>query len=327
MKVEEILKGITPEVKKREIEKIQKVKLPAELQKWVKEYEKVGERDEFIWKWIYNLNQIITFSSVEEQLRESLLEVKTSVLIILDVLLNDVADNLKNQFLLDKLIETIIVKKNKTPSGLNQEEGNYFLLVNKFWKHTLHRIECYPRYKELNEIFNHDVFQLLASNKHDYLIVKYKYFINETENWLYPPCTMGGMVCGTIDILCSPKFDIRELGAVREVMWEAQKMARIGNWVSTWEREIDEDDFTSEVFMYAVNYGLLKVDDLERKNKVRIIEKIRNSRVEKDVLSMWEKSYAKINKLGKKIKTVEVEKFLEGLEKLLILQLISKKLK
>jgi len=327
MAIEKILKQLTPERIEKEIEAVQKVKLPPELQKWVKEYEKVGDRDEFIWKWIYSAIQLITLPIVDKKYKNSIWRIKTYVLVIFDILLNDVADRSKNKRLLNELLKIPFSEKNIKLNYLTKKEKKYLAFTKRFWECTFSQIKRCPRYEELKEIFNYDIAQIIIANQYDYLIAKYHYLINKTENWLYSPCTMGGMLCGTIDVMCSSKFDIKELGVMREVLWEAQKMARIGNWISTWKREIGENDFTSGVFVYALDLDILNNNELKKRNESKISKKIKNSKIEERLLEEWLQSYKKIDRFRRKLKSVDIKEFINGLEKLLILELVSRQYK
>ena len=106
-------------------------------------------------------------------------------------------------------------------------------------------------------------------------------------------------------------------------------MARIGNWLSTWEREIRENDFTSGVFAYAIDTDVITVDDLTKEDKFKIVNKIKKVQIEKKLLKEWEDNYLLIKKLGKKILAKKIQGFnlnksLQKLEKFIIFHLTSK---
>jgi len=323
MVIKKILKQLTPEKVKKELKLIQRVKLPSELQKWVKEYEKVGERDEFLWKWMYEAVQINTASCVEKKYQKSEQEIKFLIIMFI-LLLDDVVDKTKNKKLLDELLkiplEKIYIKFDK----LKQNEKKYFKFARKVWNYIRKKIKKYPKYKEFIDIFEYDIAQTLNAMKYEYFINKNYPLINKTECWLYSPHTMQSLVSCTIDLMCSPEFDVRELGKLRKVAWLAQKMARIGNWVSTWKREIKEKDFTSGVFVYAIDSDILPLDDLKKKDEKDMIKKIKNSKIEDKLLEEWGEYYKEIKNLNKKIKSVNVQKILSGSEKFLILHLINR---
>ena len=330
--ISRILKQLTPEKIKREIESVQKVKLPPELQKWVKEYEKVGERDEFVWKWIYKIDKITTFFSVPRKYLKSLWEVKFLISMFV-ILLDDVADKIKNKKLLDELLNilsrysAIKLGKDVRFDKFKIKEDKYLKFTTKLWNYIWRLIRKYPKYNKFKDIFEYDIAQIINSMNYACLINKNPYLINKKEYWSYFPPSMQGMIHVIVALMCSSKIKDRKIRFIREIIWEAQKMVRIGNWITTWEREIKENDITSGVFAYAIDSGIITLRDLEERNELRIIKKIKSSKIEKKILEEWEKIYHKIEDLGNKIKTINVETFLLDLEKLLVLEISSRSYK
>ena len=110
---------------------------------------------------------------------------------------------------------------------------------------------------------------------------------------------------------------------LREIAWYAQLMTRIGNWISTWKREINENDFTSGTIAYAIDSGVISIDELKTIDRFEIINKVESSEVEKELLDKWNESYHTITRLGKKMKSVDSQKILLSLEKVMFAHLIS----
>lgn len=324
MIIEKILKQLTPERVKKEIDEIQKVKLPPELQKWIKEYERIGKRNRFFWQWLYRANQLIIFPGIAKKYQISLRSTKTLFNMFLS-LLDDIADRTRNKKLLNELLRIPFESDYVKTSNLNSKEKRYLKFAKKLWKHIKKKIRTYPRYKELKEVFKYDVTQMLNGMKYANLINKNPYLINVTEYWLYLSHNMQAVINLTLDLLCFPKFDLKKLGTFREIAGESQKMARVGNWVSTWEREIEEKDFTGWIFAYAIQRRAITHEVLRQHKNEKVFLMIKHLKPDADkiLFRQWEKSYKKIGDLGKSSNLNNIEVFQQGLERLLFMHLSS----
>jgi len=328
MKIEQILKKLTPERVKKDVKEVMKMKLPSSFfRKWLKEYNKVGQsnRNEYFWKWLYRTVRTVTSPTVEKKYHQSLWNIKLLMLMFV-TLFDDISDKygVRNKKLLNELVKIPFEYASINFNQLNQKEREYIKFTSKIWHSIKNALKKYPRYKEFKDIFEFDVLQLLNAMKYAYLVNENHHLINKIEYWNYSSHNMQAIISCTLDLMCSPKFDIRALGIMRELAWQAQKMARIGNWVSTWEREVKEKDFTSGVFANVIESGVLAVDELEKGDELEIIKKIKDAKIEEKLLKEWEEYYFRIYKLGEKIKDIDVKKILSGLERLIFYHLSSR---
>ncbi len=319
-----ILKQLTPERIENEISEVQAVELPAELQKWVDEYENTGGgRSPFLWRWLYRSFQTAHLPTIAEEFQSNLLEDKLLMTMFITVL-NDAGDR-RNKMLLRKLSK--VSSSGATTYNVDtlsvQDKGTVDF-VNGVWSFLRGRLERYPRYNEFRDLLCYDLRQSIEAINYSCLVNDNLFLINRTEYWAYASHKMMVMVYSMMDLMASPQFNKRELGATREIALCAQRMARIGNWVSTWEREIHEGDFTSGVFAYAVDMGVFAADDLARNDTNAVIGMIRDADIEKTLLEEWELNHVTMKKLGGKAPDFDVDDFLHALEDFITFHLMSR---
>ncbi len=320
--IKEILEKATPEKIQEEIASIQKIVLPPHLQGWVDSYEKVGERDRFTWKIFFRFSQEIHYVSGIQPHQKSLQEIRFLITMFI-MLLDDIVDQNQSTRLLNKLLKIPFTER-YSRTLLNSKEKEYFNFTLKVWCRFNRLIEEAPQYERLKDIFFFDIQQIVNAMEYSHLINNNVYLINKTEYWLYPPHTMQLVAGAFIDIMHLSKLRYNELGIAREIIWQALKMARIGNCLGTWEREMNDNDFTSGIYAYAINLGILNSDDLSKPNKETITIKIKESIIENQLFDEWEKCYREILKLGNQITIINVAELLRCLEKLLTFEIIHK---
>jgi len=316
-----ILKELTPERIKQEIKKIQAVELPVELEKWVEEYEKVGDRDRFLWKWLYHSFQSVFLPGVIQKYKKTLSSAKV-LLTIYIALIDDAADKSKNKSLLEKLLK-VPEKTHLFSRSVGIREGKLEFSV-RVWKRVEEIVGKLPRFEELKEAFQYDVRQVLNATRYAYLVNHNPNLINKIECDFYGAHNMAVMVYSTLDIMCFPSPWLKSLGKIRKVAWHAQKMARIGNWISTWERELQEGDFSNGIVAMAVDFGELDTASLLKSNPLQVMRQVKKMDVEKHLLKQWERCHAKVSENGDQIIEFNEKKFLKQLENFLLLHLLSK---
>lgn len=296
--------------------------LSAAVEAWVAEYAKVGQRPKYLWQWCQRGVELTTLPCVLPEWRSDVCDSKV-LSIMINVLLDDVADRQGAHVLLEELLQ---ITRGHSPdtSRLTAEEQHYAAFVQAMWAEYWGRASRYPNFNVFGDLLQYDLSQLFNTIRYSNLLNRNPHLLNMVEHDLYSPHSMMQMSFATIDLSCTADFPWDELGKLREAIWHAQCMGRIGNLVTTWQREIPCRDFTSGVFAHAVTAGDLTVGDLLHAEPEQIEAAIHRGGHEDHFLKEWKYHLRRLHALRRRFHAFDLGNVIQGLKQLLVTELASR---
>lgn len=327
-KIDEIINKMTPEKIKEELDRVNNIKLPIAIISWIEKYEQIGERKLFIWKWLWGVFQgmkmpLLFFKKYEK----NVLEIKV-LLTMFIVIIDDVSEKQKNQKLLTELLKIPFERKYIEKNNFNKRELDNLKMATSLWEDIERRMKALPKYEKYKSHFEFDFRQTINAIRYSSLINDNYHLLNLTECWIFSSYNMNIFAYSDIDLMITKEIKEEEIGKMRSIIYKAQRMTRIGNWVSTWEREVFENDFANGIFAKAIDTEIITIKELKNikdEEKLKIIEKIRKSGIEKEFINNWDEIYNEIKEMGTNEENkIMINEILNRLEKVVVSHLSSK---
>lgn len=228
-------------------QEIEHKRLRLEALQWVQDYDRVGRRNLYLWRWCLHGIELTTFPDVGETWRTHLHDTKL-LSVILCVLFDDVADRHGRAELLETLIQSASARGGVAAASMSGTERDYVEVTQRLWSEYEARVREYPQYPVFERLWRFDLLQFLNTMRYAHLVNSQPGLLNLTEHDIYTPHNMLMVSFSTLDLMCVAHFHSAELGRLREAMWHAQAMGRIGNVLSTWRRELSEADRSNGMF-------------------------------------------------------------------------------
>lgn len=279
----------------------------------VDKYEKIGRRDASMFDWTLRVLENCSLSTVEPQYLGSLAIIKTEFA-LWEVLLDDLVDNeeTRNFKLFDELMKIPFDPDHMDRSKLNANEASYLEITKDIWDNDLMGvIKKYPHYERYKKAFNFDVMQLLNALRYSKFVNDDERTANVIENEAYIPHGMQIMIQMDLDLMCSKGFNDAELGMLRQLTYISQKMARIGNLLGTYPRELLESDMSSEAVLKFIKQ---REGGITFKLNKLLKRESRYPRFEEKIIKEWQDYYQLITEIAKEIKSIDTGRFLKERE-------------
>jgi len=303
---------------------IKKVKFSPYLNHWIEDYERVGQRGRFLWQWCWRGVNITTLPCVDPKLREHVMETKM-LSIFYGTLIDDIADREQDREMLQFAISLAAEEwPAERLAFWNGRRHDYLEMISKLWTEVWSRCKTYPQFGSFEHLLRFDNEQTLNAMRYALLANQSPGILNIVEHDLYQPHNMQIMFMATLDLTASPGFDMDELGLVREIFWHAQRMGRIGNMITTWEREVLDRDFTSGIFAHALHRGILGASDLRDLPAHEIMSKLEDASCQDYFFAEWQNHRNQIARKIDIIQSVDLCPYLKGFEQLIKLHLSSR---
>ncbi|HEV8543320.1 MAG TPA: hypothetical protein VGR78_13075 [Verrucomicrobiae bacterium] len=306
------------------VSEIKGVSFSAYLQLWIKAYESVGQRGRFLWQWCLKGVRLTTLPSVAPDFRDHVVETKM-LGIFFCTLIDDIADREQDREMLEMAISA--ASENWAVERLELWKGRrraYLEMISGLWNELWTRCKTYPRFLDFEQLLKFDHDQVMIAMRYALLANQCPGLLNVVEHDLYQPNNMQMIFMATVDLCASPNFNQDELGVIREVFWHAQRMGRIGNMITTWEREVLDRDFTSGIFAFAVHRGILSADDLRNLPAHEIMGVLESAECQEYFIGEWKYHRDQVARKIQKVQSVDLKPYLTAFEEMIKLHLGSR---
>jgi len=313
----------TEEEIRGEIEHVLNKQLNPDLLQWVDGYAQVGKRNLYLWKWVRQGVEVTALSSVEPDLYDFACDTKV-LGVVLDVLLDDIADRKGDPELLEQLLSLPFDGQRGRLTKVSAEDRAYAEYTIDLWEEIKRRTRTLPLFSRFATLWRYDYLQLFNGMRYSHMINQDVALLNLAEHDLYSPHNMHILVSSTVDLMCSPTFQCHELGRLRDAVWHAQFMGRIGNLITTWERELGDGDYTSGIYARALSEGDVTLEMLETGDCQTIAQAIRAGGHEEYFLARWGRLRERLIELAPRVRSVDLNKLRVGYERLIRLHLGSR---
>jgi hypothetical protein len=292
---------------------VRQTELPPLVEELSNEYDRrIGDRDRFLWKWIHNLFDAFTLSCVP---RDRLEDVKTTktVLTMFVTVLDDVADRRGDRATFEQA-RHIPHARSAVDGDAEDVDREVVDFAEKLWKTFKQLLSAAPRYEEFEQLLQFDVREVLNAMEYAQVLNGNPEMANLNGTRHYGPHNMVMFPYADVDLMYSPRFDTTDLGELRGLIWELQQMARIGNWVTTWERELHEADYSAGVVVEAIERDLIEpTPDAEDVEPVEAIHTIKAHGIDRQFHREWSDRFEAVQEKDVDVESVDADAFIEGM--------------
>ena len=309
-------------------DEIRSVTLPPKVSGLADEYDRLfDERDRFLWKWIYSLFPAFTLSSVDDEYADRVRTQKTLLTMYVTVL-DDVVEHRGDRETFEaarlrRRAETTAHESIDDPAV----DDDTLAFVDRVWRTFTAGLEDAPRRDDYSDVFEYDLGQTMNAIAYSAVLNENPRVANLTGAKRYDSHNMVMFPYADVDLMYSSDFAAADFGKVRDLLWDLQEMARIGNWLTTWEREIGEGDYTAGIVVFAVQEGIVTPTELENDDPEAIVERIKRHDIEQRFRDRWAKQYRVLKEREFEAETVDLDRLVDGMETVFEYHMASRGLK
>lgn len=274
---------------------IQGVALHPDLLYWVERLEALdGEfaaifehRTRYLWRWVQLAFETTSLQRNAEQ-AQSILSLKCRFGFIA-ILLDDLCDIGKDE----QALQTAVgILQGKPPSV---KTDPYYHLLNQVWDSVQRDLQYAPNYDQLTEELNAALATFGYSFK--FCLSAMSRLLNGENIWPeyihFVPHTTSIYLAGFVELLYAPVENLANLSDIKRLLANTQTMGQIGNWITTVQREFDQEDLSSGLVVLAVENGWLEPAELRPPvDYMSVADRIEQSSAEAELQALWDKLQA-----------------------------------